>query len=168
MKSQNMMSRRKKKKKKKSNSTSNPKALRPGNSKKSSTKKWYSTSNRWLHLKSGWPPKRINMSDSEEKIVFNFKPDNTPQIQIIEATSDGNSEEFNDLDSTTSENENNDGHQLWDEESDEEIIYHILKKSHKGPETNNESEESLMINLGLGGGRDNSARPRPINEECSW
>jgi hypothetical protein len=114
-------------------------------------------------------PRRISASDFEKEVIFNFKPTHQPQIQTTEAATEGNSEELDDdPNSTTSESDNNDGRQLWDEESNEENIYHILKKPHKGPEINNGSEESLMINLGPGSGRDNPARPRPINEERSW
>jgi hypothetical protein len=113
-------------------------------------------------------PRRMSASDSEEEVIFNFKPSNQPQIQTTEAASEENSKESDDPVSTTSESENDDRRQLWDDEYDEEIIYHILKKPHKGPETDNESEESLMINLGPGGGRDNPTRSRPMNEERSW
>jgi hypothetical protein len=48
-------------------------------------------------------PKGINVSDYEEEVIFNFKPANRPQVQIkiTEAASEGNSEKFDDLDSTT-------------------------------------------------------------------
>jgi hypothetical protein len=113
-------------------------------------------------------PSEINSSDSEEEVIFNFKPANSPQIQIIEATSGENSEESDDSGNTTSEEETDRGRQLWDEESDEEIIYHILKKPYKGPEIDNESEESFMINMGPGSGKDNPVMPRLINEERLW
>jgi hypothetical protein len=113
-------------------------------------------------------PKGTNTSDFEEEVVFNFKPVNTPRIQITETDSGGDFEESDDSDIVTSEDENNDGRQLWEEESDEEIIYHILKKPYKGLETNNESEKSFMINIESGGGRDNSARPRLASEERLW
>jgi hypothetical protein len=78
------------------------------------------------------------------------------------------SEESDDSGSTVSEEETGHGHQLWEEESDEEIIYHILKKPYKGPETDDESEESFMINMGPDSGRDNPIRPRLISEERLW
>jgi hypothetical protein len=113
-------------------------------------------------------PSEINLSDSEEEVIFNFKPANIPRIQITEATSGENSEESDDSDNTTSEEETGHGRQLWEEESDEEIIYHILKKPYKGPEIDNESEESLMINMGSDSGRDNPVRPRLVSEERLW
>jgi hypothetical protein len=113
-------------------------------------------------------PSEINSSDSEEEVIFNFKPANTPRIQITEATSGEDSEESDDSGNATFEEETDRSRQLWDEESDEEIIYHILKKSYKGPETDNESEESFMINTGSGSGRDNPVRPRPVSEERLW
>jgi hypothetical protein len=113
-------------------------------------------------------PSEINSSDSEEEVIFNFKPANSPRIQIIEATSGENSEESDDSGNITSEEEIDRSRQLWDEESDEKIIYHILKKSYKGPETDNESEESFMINVGSDNERDNPARSRLINEERLW
>jgi hypothetical protein len=75
-------------------------------------------------------PKGINASDYEEEVIFNFKTSNTPRIQITEVASGGDSEEFDNSDNTTSEDEIDDGRQLWEEESDEEIIYHILKKTY--------------------------------------
>jgi hypothetical protein len=78
-------------------------------------------------------PREINSSDSEEEIIFNFKPNSVPRIQIIEATSGENSEESDDSGNATSEEETDRSRQLWDEESDEEIIYHILKKPYKDP-----------------------------------
>jgi hypothetical protein len=113
-------------------------------------------------------PSEINSSDSEEEDIFNFKPTNSPRIQITEATSGENSEASKDSGNTTSEEETGRGRQLWEEESDEEIIYHILKKPYKGPETDNESEESFMINIGSGSGRDNPVKPRLISEEHLW
>jgi hypothetical protein len=113
-------------------------------------------------------PSEINSSDSEEEVIFNFKPVNTPRIQIIEATSGEDSEESDDSGNITSEEEVGHGRQPWEEEPDEEIIYHILKKPYKGSETDNESEESFMINIGPGSGRDNSARSRLVNEERLW
>jgi hypothetical protein len=110
----------------------------------------------------------INSSDSEEEVIFNFKPANTPRFRITEATSEENSEESDDSGNTTSEEETGRGRQLWEEESDEEIIYHILKKPYKGHETDIESEESFMINMGSGSGRDNPVRPRLVSEECLW
>jgi hypothetical protein len=50
-------------------------------------------------------PSEINSSDSEEEVIFNFKPATTPRIQITEATSGENSEESDDSDNTTSEEE---------------------------------------------------------------
>jgi hypothetical protein len=91
-------------------------------------------------------PSEINLNDSEEEVIFNFKSANTPRIQITEATLGENYEESDDSDNTTEEEEAGHGRQLWEEDSDEEIIYHILKKPYKGPETNNESEESFIIN----------------------
>jgi hypothetical protein len=88
--------------------------------------------------------------------------------QITKATSGEDSEEFDDSDNTASEEKTGHGRQHWEEESDEEIIYHILKKSYKGPETDNESEESFMINLESGSGMDNLVRPRLVNEEHLW
>jgi hypothetical protein len=113
-------------------------------------------------------PSEINSSDSEEKIIFNFKPANTPRIQITEVTSGESSEESDNPDNINSEDETDNSRQPWEEESDEEIIYHILKKPYNGPEIDNESEESFMINLGSGGGRDNPVRPRMVSEECLW
>jgi hypothetical protein len=113
-------------------------------------------------------PSEINSIDSEEEVIFNFKPANSPRIQIIEATSGENSEESDDSGNATSEEETDRRRQLWDEEFDKEIIYHILKKSYKGPETNNESEESFMINMGSGSERDNPVRSRLISEERLW
>jgi hypothetical protein len=113
-------------------------------------------------------PNEINSSDSEEEVILNFKPTNTPRIQITEATSGEDSEESDNLNNTISEEETGHGHQLWEEESDEEIIYHILKKPYKGPKIDNESEESFMINLGSGSGRDNPVKPRLVNEERLW
>jgi hypothetical protein len=113
-------------------------------------------------------PSEINSSDSEEEVIFNFKPANSPRIQIIEATSGENSEESDDSGNITSEEETDRSRQLWDEESDEKIIYHILKKPYKGPETDNESEESFMINVGSGSERDNPARSRFVSEERLW
>jgi hypothetical protein len=113
-------------------------------------------------------PSDINSSDSEEEVIFNFKPANSPRIQIIEVTSGENSEESDDSSNTTSEEEAGHSCQLWEEESDEETIYHILKKPYKGLETDNESEESFMINVGSGNERDNPARSRPVNEERLW
>jgi hypothetical protein len=113
-------------------------------------------------------PNKINSRDSEEEVIFNFNPTSTPQIQIIEATSGENSEASDDSGNTTSEEETGRDRQLWEEESDEEIIYHILNKSYKGPETDNESEESFMINMGSDSGRDNPVRPRHVNEERLW
>jgi hypothetical protein len=75
---------------------------------------------------------------------------------------------LNDSGSTVSEEETGHGHQLWEEESDEEIIYHILKKPYKGHEIDDESEESFMINMGLDSGRDNPVRPRLVSEERLW
>jgi hypothetical protein len=114
--------------------------------------------------KSRTKPREIYSSDSKEEVIFNFKPNSFPQIQLIEATSEESSEESDD---TVSKEETNRDRQLWEEESDEEIIYHILKKPYKGPETNNESEESFMVNIGLGNGRDNPIKPRFINKERS-
>jgi hypothetical protein len=82
-----------------------------------------------------------------------------------ETTSGESSEEF---DNTTSKEETGHDRQLWEEESDEEIIYHIIKKPYKRPETDNESEESFMINMGSGSGRDNPVRPKLVNEERLW
>jgi hypothetical protein len=113
-------------------------------------------------------PSEINSSDSEEEVIFNFKPANAPQIQITEATSGEDSEESDDSGDITSGEESGHGRQPWEEESDEEIIYRILKKPYKGPEIDNESEESFMINMGSGSGRDNPVRPRPVNEERLW
>jgi hypothetical protein len=113
-------------------------------------------------------PSEINSSDSEEEVIFNFKPANTPRIQITEATSGKDSEESDDSGNITSEEEVGHGRQPWEEEPDEEIIYHILKKPYKGPETDNESEESFMINMGPGSGKDNPIRPRPVSEERLW
>jgi hypothetical protein len=113
-------------------------------------------------------PNEINSSDSEEEVIFNFKPANTPRIQITELTSGEDSEESDDLGSTTFEEETGHSRQSWEEESDEKIIYHILKKPYKGPETDDESDESFMINLGSDSGRDNLVRPRLINEERLW
>jgi hypothetical protein len=113
-------------------------------------------------------PSEINSSDSEEEVIFNFKPANAPQIQITEATSGENSEESDDSGDITSGEESGHGRQPWEEESDEEIIYHILKKPYKGPETDNESEESFMINMGSGSGRDNPARSRLVSKERLW
>jgi hypothetical protein len=110
----------------------------------------------------------ISSSDSEEEIIFNFKPANIPRIQITETTSGENSEESDDSDNTTSEEETGRGRQLWEEEFDEEIIYHILKKPYKGPETDNESEKSFMINMGSYSGRDNPVRLRFVSEERLW
>jgi hypothetical protein len=110
----------------------------------------------------------INSTDSEEEIIFYFKHANTPRIQITEATSREDSEEFDDSSSATSEEETGHSRQLWEEESDEEIIYHILKKPYKGPKTDNKSEESFMINLGSGSGRDNPVRSRLVSEERLW
>jgi hypothetical protein len=59
-------------------------------------------------------PSEINSSDSEEEIIFNFKPANSPRIQIIEATSGENSEESDDSVNATSEEETDHGRQLWD------------------------------------------------------
>jgi hypothetical protein len=113
-------------------------------------------------------PSEINSSDSEEEVIFNFKPDNTPRIQITETTSEENSEESDGSGNTTSEEETGRGRQLWEEESDEEIIYHILKKPYKGSETDNESEESFMINMGPDSGRDNPIRPRLVSKKRLW
>jgi hypothetical protein len=113
-------------------------------------------------------PSEINSSDSEEEVIFNFKPVNTPRIQITEATSGEDSEESDDSGNITSEEEVGHSRQLWEEESDEEIIYHIIKKPYKGPETDNESEESFMINTGSGSGKDNPVRPRLVSEERLW
>jgi hypothetical protein len=113
-------------------------------------------------------PNEINSSDSEEEVIFNFKPANTPQIQITEATSGENFEESDNPDNTTSKEGTDNVRQLREEESDEEIIYHILKRPYKGPERDNESEESFMINLGPNNGSDNPARPRLASEECLW
>jgi hypothetical protein len=113
-------------------------------------------------------PSEINSSDSEEEVIFNFKPANSPRIQIIEVTSGENFEESDDSGNITSEEVIDRSRQLWDEESNEEIIYHILKKPYKGPETDNESEESFMINVGSNSERDNPARSRLANEECLW
>jgi hypothetical protein len=113
-------------------------------------------------------PSEINSSDSEEEVIFNFKSANSPRIQITEVTSEENSEESDDPDNTTSEEEADRGRQLWEEESDEEIIYHILKKPYKGPKTDNESEESFMINMGSDSERDNPFRPRFLSEERLW
>jgi hypothetical protein len=113
-------------------------------------------------------PSEINSSDSKEEVIFNFKPANTPRIQITEATSGEDFEESDDSGNITSEEEVGHGRQPWEEESDEEIIYHILKKPYKGPETDNESEKSFMINMGSGSGRDNPVRPRPVSEERLW
>jgi hypothetical protein len=105
-------------------------------------------------------PSEINSSGTEEEVIFNFKPTNTPQIQIIEAISGEDSEESDDSDNTTSEEETGHGHQLWEEESDEEIIYHILKKPYTGPKIDNESKKSFMINMGSVSGRDNPVSPK--------
>jgi hypothetical protein len=113
-------------------------------------------------------PSEINSSDSEEEVIFNFKPANTPRIQITKTTSGEDSEESDDSGNITCEEEIGHGHQLSEEESDEEIIYHILKKPYKGPETDNESEESFMINMGSDSGRDNPVRPRLVSEERLW
>jgi hypothetical protein len=113
-------------------------------------------------------PSEINSSDYEEEVIFNFKPANAPQIQITEVTSGGDSEESDESGDITSGEESDHGRQPWEEESDEEIIYHILKKPYKGSETDNESEESFMINMGSSSGRDNPVRPRPVSEERSW
>jgi hypothetical protein len=110
----------------------------------------------------------INSSDYEEEVIFNFMPANTPQIQITETTSGENSEESDDSGNTTSEEKIGHGRQLWEEESDEEIIYHILKKPYKGPEIDNESEESFMINMGSDSGKDNPVKPRFVSEERLW
>jgi hypothetical protein len=88
-------------------------------------------------------PSEVNSSDSEEEVIFNFKPANAPRIQITEATSGEDSEESNDSGDITSGEESGHGRQPWEEESDEEIIYHILKRPYKGPEIDNESEESF-------------------------
>jgi hypothetical protein len=109
-------------------------------------------------------PREIYSSDSEEEVIFNFKPNRLPQIQVTKATSVESSEESDD---TVSKEEINRDRQLREEESDEEIIYHILKKPYKGPETNNENEESFMVNIGLDNGRDNPVKPRLINKERS-
>jgi hypothetical protein len=113
-------------------------------------------------------PNKINSSDSEEEVIFNFKPTNTPRIQITEATSGEDFEESDDSGNTISEEETGHGRQLWEEESDEEIIYHILRKPYKGPEIDNESEESSMINLGSDSGRDNPVRLKHVSEERLW
>jgi hypothetical protein len=113
-------------------------------------------------------PSEINSSDSEEEIIFNFKPANTSRILIIETTSREDSKEYDDSGSTTSEEKTDHSRQLWEEESDKEIIYHILKKLYKGPETDNKIEELFMINLGSGSGRDNTVRLRLVNEERLW
>jgi hypothetical protein len=113
-------------------------------------------------------PSEVNSSDSEEEVIFNFKPANAPQIQITEVTSGEDYEESDESGGITSGEESGHGRQPWEEESDEEIIYHILKKPYKGSETDNESEESFMINVGSGSGRDNPIRPRPVSEERSW
>jgi hypothetical protein len=110
----------------------------------------------------------INSSDSEEEVIFNFKPANTSRIQITETTSEENSEESDDSSNTTPEEEAGRDRQLWEEESDEEIIYHILKKPYKGPEMANESDESCMINMGSDSGRDNPVRSRLVSEERLW
>jgi hypothetical protein len=113
-------------------------------------------------------PSEINSSDSEEEVIFNLKPANTSRIQIVEATLGEDPEESDDSNNTTSEEETGHGRQLWEEESDEEIIYHILKKPYQWPEIDNESDESFMINLGSSSGRDNPVRPRLVSEECLW
>jgi hypothetical protein len=113
-------------------------------------------------------PSEINTSDYEEEVTFNFKPANTPRIQITEATSGEDSEESDDSDNIASEEEAGHGRQPWEEESDEEIIYHILKKPYKGPEIDNKIEESFMINMGPDSGRDNPVRPRSVSEERLW
>jgi hypothetical protein len=113
-------------------------------------------------------PSEINSSDYEEEVIFNFKPANTPRIQITKATSGEDSEKFDDSGSTTFEEETGHSRQPREEESDEEIIYHILKKPYKRPETDDESEELFMINLGSDSGRDNPVRPRLVSEERLW
>jgi hypothetical protein len=110
-------------------------------------------------------PREINWSDSEEEVIFNFNPNNLPQIQITEIISGESSEESDD---TASKEETGRDRQLWEEESDEEIIYHVLKKPYKGLEIDNESEESFMINMGLDNGRDNLVKPSLVNKERSW
>jgi hypothetical protein len=56
-------------------------------------------------------PSEINLSDSEEEVIFKFKP-NLPQIQITETTSGENSEESDGSGNTTSEEETGRGRQL--------------------------------------------------------
>jgi hypothetical protein len=89
--------------------------------------------------------KEIHTSDSEEEIVFNFQPSETPQIQIVDTTSEEGSEETEDSDDSVSERGDDGEHPSWEEESDENIIYHIFKKPYKRSKTDSESEESFMI-----------------------
>jgi hypothetical protein len=41
-------------------------------------------------------PREISSSDSEEEVIFNFKPNSLPQIQITDVTSGESSEESDD------------------------------------------------------------------------
>jgi hypothetical protein len=113
-------------------------------------------------------PKEISTSDSKEEVIFNFKSVNTSRIQITEAALGEDSEESNDPSNSAFKDGNEDEFQIWEEESDKEIIYHILRKTYKRPTIDNESEESFMINLGPGGRGSFPARPRPMNSEHSW
>jgi hypothetical protein len=57
-------------------------------------------------------PSEINSSDSEEEVIFNFKPANTSRILIIETTSREDSKEYDDSGSTTSEEKTDHSRQL--------------------------------------------------------